>query len=92
MASGGPYSNSSNTTSYEPIVQDDEDISFSTSGCYYFEVYDSQNNGMYNSPAHDDGPTFFRLISNGTNVVEIFGDDYTDSKKEKFIYNSSASI
>ncbi|MGC6490608.1 MAG: T9SS type A sorting domain-containing protein [Flavobacteriales bacterium] len=92
VASGGPYSNSSNTTTYEPIVQDDEDISFSTSGCYYFEVYDSQNNGMYNSPAHDDGPTFFRLISNGINVVEIFGDDYTNTTKQKFIYNSSASM
>lgn len=92
VASGGPYGNSSDTQNYDPQPQDDETINLDADGCYYFEVYDSQNNGMYSFPTHDDGPSFFRLVSNGTNIVEIFGDEYKNSIKKKFRYKVTSSI
>ncbi|MBL6872893.1 MAG: redoxin domain-containing protein [Flavobacteriales bacterium] len=38
VESGGPYSNSSNTTEYDPQPQDDQSISLESDGCYFFEV------------------------------------------------------
>ena len=52
VESGGPYTNSSNTQSYDPQPQDDQTISLTADGCYYFEVNDSQNNGVFNFPNH----------------------------------------
>ncbi len=94
VESGGPYSNSSNTTEYDPQPQDDQSISLESDGCYFFEVYDSQNNGMYNYPTHDDGPSFFRLLSGSQNttIVEIFGDEYKASLKRKFLYKKVSAI
>ena len=86
IASGGPYADHSNTSTFVAQVQDDQQISIEQGGCYTFEVNDSQGNGMY---FYD--PTFFRILDmDGNTILNINGNEYSSDISKEF-YNINPS-
>ena len=80
IASGGPYANHSNTTTFVIQQQEDQDITIPAGGCYILKVYDTQGDGMYYYE-----PTFVRIVdSNNQLVADIQGEDYQSEGETYF--------
>lgn len=87
IASGGPYSNSSNQQSFEAQPQDDVFVQVEDDGCYIFEVTDSYGDGMYG-----DEQTFFKVFdANNLEVVTIYGNQFEEGISQKFLHEGGST-